>query len=54
MNLDVLNALRHQRFWHIRAFRDLPGKHVVLNALRHQRFWHSNCAEPAPTQRLVY
>jgi hypothetical protein len=39
-NLNVLNALRHQRFIHVVRGEKSVGAGVVLNALRHQRFIH--------------
>ena len=36
----VLNALRHQRLWHLSYCGGVYCCTAVLNALRHQRLWH--------------
>ena len=42
----LLNALRHQKFWHDREDDQPSDRYEVLNALRHQRFWHTPSQNP--------
>ncbi len=41
LRMSVLNAFRHQRFFHVRRGRPRGVHRIVLNAFRHQRFFHS-------------
>ncbi len=40
--MEVLNALRHQRFWQTEVSTVSRIPLTVLNALRHQRFWQTS------------
>ncbi len=51
-DVNVLNALRHQRFGHLLLIAFRVNKLLVLNALRHQRFGHCCYQKPRGRHQL--